>query len=360
MIIKATEEIIMTEELVSIVIPVYNVKAYLEQCVHSAVNQSYQALEIILVDDGSTDGSGELCEELSLKDSRITVYHKTNGGLSSARNYGMARSNGRYIYFLDSDDYIEADTIKILVYEIRVNKMDFIAFCGQCFMDDTETGTEVTILDNVYKKKEGRYGICSGAQLFNNLKKNKEYYPAVPMHLYDKGFLKKNSLTFKEGILHEDELFSILAYYFAERVGCSHKSLYHRRMRSNSIMAEKVDLRNVSSCIEILKSIEELIDCKNGKNNPKNVMIRKGYAHCLWLFFIRYSKLNHEDRKAVKEEYRALMDRIKRCKYYGSNEIRSRYRRRVLATLRNSKTLYRAFNFIRNKRTSNGRSLVQS
>ena len=89
----------------SVIIPVYNVEKYLMQCVDSVLGQSYQNVEVILVDDGSTDSSGKLCDDISLLDNRVVVYHKVNGGLSSARNYGLLRCSGEYVIFLDSDDF---------------------------------------------------------------------------------------------------------------------------------------------------------------------------------------------------------------------------------------------------------------
>ena len=97
------------KERISVVVPVYNVEKYLEKCVNSIVNQTYKNLEIILVDDGATDNSGKLCDELAKIDNRIKVYHKENGGLSDARNYGVERATGDYIGFVDSDDYIDAE-----------------------------------------------------------------------------------------------------------------------------------------------------------------------------------------------------------------------------------------------------------
>ena len=99
------------DPLVSVVIPVYNVESYLHECVKSVVEQTYTNIEIILVDDGSTDNSGTLCDEFALSDSRICVFHKKNGGLSDARNYGIRRSRGSLISFIDSDDYVSSDYI---------------------------------------------------------------------------------------------------------------------------------------------------------------------------------------------------------------------------------------------------------
>lgn len=95
--------------LISVIVPVYNVKNYLCKCVDSIINQTYNNLEIILVDDGSTDGSGAICDEYVLKDSRVKVIHKENGGVSSARNLGIAQAGGEYICFVDSDDWLELD-----------------------------------------------------------------------------------------------------------------------------------------------------------------------------------------------------------------------------------------------------------
>ena len=106
-------------EVVSIIIPIYNVKEYLVKCVNSVISQTYVDLQIILVDDGSTDGSALICDKLACGDSRIEVIHKMNGGLSSARNEGMKAATGEYIYFLDADDYIESDLIEICVNTIH-------------------------------------------------------------------------------------------------------------------------------------------------------------------------------------------------------------------------------------------------
>lgn len=105
----------MLDKKISVIIPVYNVKDYIEKCVESVLNQTYKNLEIILVDDGSTDTSGDLCDTLSLKDNRIKVIHKANGGLSSARNAGLNSATGNYIGFIDSDDYIATDFYETLI-----------------------------------------------------------------------------------------------------------------------------------------------------------------------------------------------------------------------------------------------------
>ena len=100
------------QALISVIIPVYNVEEYLHECVDSVINQTYKNLQIILVDDGSTDSSGKICDEYAENDKRITVVHQKNGGLSVARNTGLSNAHGDYVYFLDSDDYIKKMRLK--------------------------------------------------------------------------------------------------------------------------------------------------------------------------------------------------------------------------------------------------------
>ena len=114
----------MDDNLISIIIPVYNVEKYLKKCINSVINQSHKNLEIILIDDGSTDKSGIILDEYAKIDERIKVYHKKNGGLSSARNYGIKRSNGNYICFIDSDDFISKYMIENLLNNLLKTQSD--------------------------------------------------------------------------------------------------------------------------------------------------------------------------------------------------------------------------------------------
>ncbi len=114
-------------ELISIIVPVYNVEKYLERCVRSLVNQTYRNIEIILVDDGSPDNSGKLCDELAKTDYRIRVIHKENGGVSSARNVALGQAQGKYIGFVDSDDWVESNMFSTLVQALENNKAQFVS-----------------------------------------------------------------------------------------------------------------------------------------------------------------------------------------------------------------------------------------
>ena len=124
-------------DLISIIIPVYNVEQYLSRCIDSVINQTYKNLEIILIDDGSTDDSGEICDEYALKDNRIKVMHKQNGGVSSARNEGLDISKGNYIGFIDSDDFIEKDMYEFLYDLLTKNNCD-ISCCNKFIFKDNK------------------------------------------------------------------------------------------------------------------------------------------------------------------------------------------------------------------------------
>ena len=114
------------EVLISVIIPIYNVAPYLEKCVHSVLNQSYKNLEIILVDDGSTDESGKICDDLERKDQRIRVIHKQNEGLGLTRNYGLKHAKGKYVLFTDSDDYVDISAIDKMVYSAEKEKAQLV------------------------------------------------------------------------------------------------------------------------------------------------------------------------------------------------------------------------------------------
>ncbi len=125
---KSNEGFIQKNEKVSVVIPVYNAKDYIEKCVTSILNQTYKNIECILIDDGSTDGSDIVCDKLEELDSRIIVRHKKNGGTASARNMGIELSNGEYISFIDADDYIDSVTYERVLSEMEDKDVTFVAF----------------------------------------------------------------------------------------------------------------------------------------------------------------------------------------------------------------------------------------
>ena len=123
------------QALISVIIPVYNVEEYLRECIDSVLNQTFSDFEVILVNDGSTDSSGEICDEYVEKDERVTVIHQKNGGLSVARNIGLSEANGKYVYFLDSDDYISENALATLLNIAENDSSDIVFFDAVSFTD---------------------------------------------------------------------------------------------------------------------------------------------------------------------------------------------------------------------------------
>lgn len=193
-------------EVISVIVPVYNVEKYLERCVNSILEQTYQQLQIILVDDGSTDQSGKMCDAYAKKEERIIVIHKINGGLSDARNAGMEVATGEYVCFFDSDDWIEKDTLKTAYDALKTSGMD-IAVWGfvKDFVDQNENieNTSYVAIGNHICKKEKR---CNSILLQDEALTMIGY---AWNKLYKMSIISENSIKFEKGTsLVEDILFN--------------------------------------------------------------------------------------------------------------------------------------------------------
>lgn len=215
----------MASGLLTIVVPVYKVEAYLDICVSSIVNQTYKNLEIILVDDGSPDNCPKLCDEWASKDNRIRVIHRKNGGLSAARNDGLRSSNGEYLLFVDSDDFLEIDACERLMN--IANGEDVIL-------------GEATIVENgksiprVHTNLKENY-IYTGPEYVITAVKKGEWFAAVCYNMYRIRFLKENNLFFMEGVLHEDNEFTPRLCLAAKTVKYCHYRFYNYIIRGDSI-----------------------------------------------------------------------------------------------------------------------------
>ena len=250
------------ESSTSIIIPVYNVEPYLRQCIDSAIAQTCRSVRIILVDDGSTDSSGSICDEYSQLDPRITVIHKPNGGLSDARNAGLAQADTKYVYFLDSDDWIAPETIELLEGLAEQDSLDLIGFDAAVVLEE---GCD-TRKASYFATKSSYPGVMKGYELYEALRRHGDYKAPVQLYFYNREFLMNNSLTFKKGIIHEDELFTFAAMLSAQRAAHVPAVLYKQRIRANSIMDKPLTPRNSDSMYAILQEI--LQKYKHFRDNP--------------------------------------------------------------------------------------------
>lgn len=225
--------------LITIVVPIYNVAKYLNKCVDSLLNQTYDNLEIILVNDGSSDNCGNICDFYKKRDFRITVIHKTNGGLSDARNAGIEIAKGTYIAFVDSDDYVKADYIEKLFRGIEEHCAE-VAVCS--FELISETGKVIGI-EEVAKEK-----ICiSGRRLLQKvLTPYGGRYVIACNKLYKADIFKR--LRFKEGKLYEDEYINFRLFWDCKKVALVPDRLYCYLQRQGSIQRtpltlDKIDMK---------------------------------------------------------------------------------------------------------------------
>lgn len=228
---------------VSVIIPIYNTERYIQQTLLSACNQTLQNIEIICVDDGSTDKSKDIVQDQAERDPRIKIIRQLNGGLSVARNTGIVNARGKYLYFLDSDDVIESDLLEQCYHLCENENFNFVTFDSDIY--NPEKLTEANGLK--YNRSNCLHAnvTYSGYEAFNLQLAKMDYTPSVPLLFIRSEFIKDNNLSFYPGIIHEDQIFTALLYLKAQKVGYIPKQLFHRRIRFNSTMTSKFSWKNV-------------------------------------------------------------------------------------------------------------------
>lgn len=258
-------------EKISVIVPVYKVEKYLDRCIESIIKQTYKNLEIILVDDGSPDRCGEICDSYSNKDGRIKVIHKTNGGLSDARNVGIEAASGNYISFIDSDDWIDKDMLELLYKMIKKHDAD-IAECSyrnyykDCVKEETFCTAEQIVGDNIFALQ----GMLDW-----------KYFKAVAWNkLYRRSVI--GDIRYPKGKLHEDEFTTYKYFYEAKKLVYIDVSKYnYDRSRTDSITGDKFRIQNLDAC----EALRERIDFFQAHNlNSLEEKLNNTY---LWILFDR-------------------------------------------------------------------------
>ena len=270
-------------DLISIVVPVYNVEKYIKKCIDSIINQTYQNLEIILVDDGSPDKCGEICEEYSKKDNRIKVIHKENGGVSDARNAGLEKATGEYIAFIDSDDYIDKNYISTLYNMCITNKAE-IAQCSFKRVTDNQIANE--------KDVENKIVNMSGIEAIKNIfKENYIEYTVAWNKLYKKSLF--DNIKYPKGKLHEDEATTYKLFYEAKIVSVTNEKLYYYYIRQNSITNTKFSLRR----LDYIEELEEQLKFFNDRNEEDIYLeVYYRYARSLLLFYFKCKTIENSEQ----------------------------------------------------------------
>lgn len=274
--------------LISVIVPVYNVEAFLRPCADSLLNQSYKNLEILLVDDGSTDGSPSICDEYAAKDPRVRVIHKENGGLSSARNAGMDAANGVYIAFLDSDDGISPRFIELLL----AADAD-VAQCGFSRFSTLDT--------------QARFRSCSPRDMALQMHADASGACTVVWNkLYRRSVLE--GLRFPEGKQHEDEFFTWRALWQANSCAVTDAALYYYRPRAGSIMAGGFSERS----LDAVDALRQRADFYRAQGDmPLAILAEAAHCHRLRALMPGIRKELPAQyparRKALRQSYRAVL-----------------------------------------------------
>lgn len=303
---------------VDIVIPAYQVEKYLAECLESAVNQTYTNIHIIVVDDGSFDKSGKIADDYAKKYSNITVIHQENKGLSGARNSGLLLCDQEYVYFLDSDDYIELTAIEKLVNTIEEEKADFVFMERRGFVTSCDNnGDQQEVKLNHCKSK---YPVRNGKEQFCKLIKNDEYRSCVPYIFFKREYLLKNNLCFKEGILHEDELFSFLVFEANGLAAHCFEPLYHLRRRPDSIMTSKTTVRNFDSMLTVYY---ELLDMFLG-NIISGESARLGLIRIAYTVYGKYYSLSDEEKETRKNEMQMFNKSVFSNNGFGNKTLKTK------------------------------------
>lgn len=284
---------------VSVIIPTYNVSAYLPACIESILNQTLREIEIICVNDGSYDDTLDILLKYANKDKRISVINQRNKGLSGARNSGLVRAKGEYVYFIDSDDCLTSTALEELYTCAQKNNLDIIYFNGLVMYENEEMQKNYSDNRYYYYSHLNQKEPCSGQTLFQHLKQNKSYRVSACMQMIRTKYLKNIGLLFHEGIIYEDNIFTFISLLKANRVLKVDIPYYLRRYREDSIMTDIVQAKNIVGYLTCLRQMlffveSELVDDQVEKEAIETI------KSILRSIRTNYEKLDIKERKKLE------------------------------------------------------------
>lgn len=297
----------MTNPLISVIVPIYNVERYLPKCIESIINSTYSNLEILLIDDGSTDQSAQICSNFTKIDNRILVVTKENGGLSSARNLGLDRAKGEFICFVDADDFIHPEMIKVLYKQLADGNTDF-AYCQYTKVYENESVQYSNIPQSYTVEEKDRdmaFQTLLSEELEIKLAWNKLY----------RAELFKN-LKYKEGYLHEDEF---LIHHLLGKIKKINVSLYYYLQRQNSIMGN-LSLKRVEHTIQAYEDRISFIKSKQELKKYTDQSILMLLSTCKRLYITSRTCKNNLELRQINNEIEA--DFVKWYSYISHNKLR--------------------------------------
>ncbi len=230
---------------VSVIIPVYNTAPWLPSCLDSILNQSLKDIEILCVDDGSDDGSRDILLKYAARDARMAVFSERNSGQSAARNRGTEQARGRYIYFMDSDDLLEPEALKELTEQADRDDLELLCFNGGAFADEPAMEDRVGKFHYFRDFSYAEGAVNAGEKLYAQMLRYGEYRCSPCLVLIRRDIILKHNLSFYEGVVHEDEIFTYQLLLSADRVGCNRGAFFRRRIREESTMTRLTSFDDV-------------------------------------------------------------------------------------------------------------------
>lgn len=248
----------------SVIIPVYNTASYLKECIESVFNQTQKELEVIAINDGSTDNSWDILLEMKIKYPELVIINQENHGLGYTRNIGIEKARGEYIYFLDSDDYIIKNTLETCYEVASCNTLDVVLFDAANFLD-------LPSHKFIYPNPDDRHEIILERQeVFSGIYFLEKYYlknyePSACLVYCSIEFIKRNGIKFLSRVYFEDNEFHCRIMLFAKKVMYIPQTFYQRRCRDDSITGSRFDLRKAKDHIEVIRAIKDLKTINNGK-----------------------------------------------------------------------------------------------
>lgn len=237
---------------VSVIMPVYNTEEFVGEALNSVRLQTLREIEIIVINDGSTDGSLRVLEQLAAEDSRIRLYSQPNAGQSVARNNALKFATGDYIYFMDSDDIIEPDTFQVCVQKCEAQNLDFVFFDADIL--NKESKLAVPLLYNRSNCMD-ETEMYPGTLAMQKQLHARSYTPSPCLSLIRTAYLRKLKLRFHPGIIHEDQLFNALLYVQAGRVAYINRRFFKRRFREASTMTQRFSWRNIKGYLTVTEEL---------------------------------------------------------------------------------------------------------
>lgn len=277
----------------SIIVPIYNVERYLERCIISILNQTYINFELILVNDGSTDNSKDICEKYLSIDNRIKLINKKNGGLSSARNTGIELAIGEYIAFVDSDDYINKYMYEVLITTLKKDKSDMV-ICGYNKVDQNEINFQEINnhidVNNVLASK------ISKVEALDKLLIEGEKFVVPWNKIYKRKLF--NELRYKNGKIYEDEFLAHRVLYKCNKVSVINEKLYFYIQRDGSIINSKFTTKRFDK----VYALKERIDFLKEKNllELKEKAEKSFVDYFIWNYFVAYQRLENVNSDLIK------------------------------------------------------------